>query len=269
VPELPEVEAVARSLHPLVAGKTILCVRVLHAIAVKPQSAAHLKRVVQGRRVEGVERRGKYLLLRLDRGWVVLHFRLDGQLVWFDSRRVAGHIDVTFEFSHGTLGFVDRRHFGRVQYLAHAEDSRGIGSLGVDALSPAFTERKLEELAGKARGPLKLFLLDQARIAGLGNIYSSESLWRARLDPRRHANRLSRAELRRLHNSIVYVLRAALECCTHPAPNFRDAEWWFQGLERIMRVYQLEGRPCRRCGKKIKRIEQGGRSTFFCPRCQR
>jgi formamidopyrimidine-DNA glycosylase len=269
VPELPEVEAVARSLRPLVVGKTIRRVRVLHAIAVKPQFATFLKRAVEGRRVEEVERRGKYLLLRLDHGWVVLHFRLDGQLVWFDSRRVTGHIDVALEFSRGTLGFVDRRHFGRVQYLARVEDSRGISALGVDALSPAFTPRKLAELAAAARRPLKLFLLDQTRIAGLGNIYSSESLWRARLDPRRRADRLAPLELRRLHNSIVYVLRAALECCTHPAPNFRDAQWWFQGLERILRVYQLEGRPCRRCGKRIKRIEQGGRSTFFCPRCQR
>jgi formamidopyrimidine-DNA glycosylase len=244
-------------------------VRVLHAIAVKPQSSAHLKRTVEGRRVEAVERRGKYLLLRLDRGWVVLHFRLDGQLVWFDSGRVTGHIDVALEFNNGTLGFVDRRHFGRVQFLARLEDSRGISALGVDALSPAFTPRKLVELAAAARRPLKPFLLDQARIAGLGNIYSSESLWRARIDPRRSADQLTLAELRRLHNSIVYVLRAALECCTHPAPNFRDAEWWFQGLERILRVYQLEGRPCRRCGRKIKRIEQGGRSTFFCSRCQR
>jgi formamidopyrimidine-DNA glycosylase len=268
VPELPEVEAVARSLRPLVASRTIQRVRVLHAIAVKPQSAAHLKRAVEGQRVEAVERRGKYFLLRMDHGWVVLHFRLDGQLVWFDSGRVTGHIDVALEFSHGTLGFVDQRHFGRVQYLARVEDSGGISALGMDALSPAFTPRKLEELAAEARRPLKLFLLDQARIAGLGNIYSSESLWRARLDPRRHTNRLTAAELRRLHNSIVYVLRAALECCTHPAPNFRDAEWWFEGLERILRVYQLEGRPCRRCGKKIKRIEQGGRSTFFCPQCQ-
>ena len=120
-----------------------------------------------------------------------------------------------------------------------------------------------------SRRPLKLFLLDQARIAGLGNIYSSEALWRAGLDPRRRAHRVTAVEARCLHKGIVGVLRRALECCLDPAPNFRDPRWWFQGLERILGVYDREGAPCRRCGKKIRRVEQGGRSTYFCPRCQR
>jgi formamidopyrimidine-DNA glycosylase len=236
---------------------------------VRPQSPALLRRSVKGRRVEAVERRGKYLLLRLDRGWVTLHFRLDGQLVWFDTPRVTGHIDVTFEFAAGTLGFVDRRHFGRVHFLRRVEDASGIRGLGVDPVSREFTRLLFQEILAGARRPLKLLLMDQARIAGLGNIYSSESLWRARLDPRRRANCATPAEARRLHNSIVYVLRRALEYCSHPAPNFRDPKWWFQGLERILRVYQLAGEPCRRCGERIRRIEQGGRSTFFCPGCQR
>jgi formamidopyrimidine-DNA glycosylase len=269
VPELPEVEAVARSLRPLVVDRTIRRCRVLHEIAVRPQSPTLLRHRVEGRRVAAVERRGKYLLLRLDRGWVALHFRLDGQLVWFDSPRVTGHIDVAFEFGTGTLGFVDRRHFGRVQFLRWVEEASGIRSLGVDPLSREFTARLLWKMLASARRPLKLLLMDQSRIAGLGNIYSSESLWRAKLDPRRRANRLTPAEARRLHNSIVYVLRRALECCRNPAPDFRDPKWWFQGLERILRVYQLAGRSCRRCEKRIQRIEQGGRSTFFCPGCQR
>jgi formamidopyrimidine-DNA glycosylase len=269
VPELPEVEAVARSLRPLVAGRKIRRCRVLHEIAVRPQSAAHLQRSVQARRVMAVERRGKYLLLRLDRGWIALHFRLDGQLVWFDSPRLSGHVDVALEFATGTLGFVDRRHFGRVQFLQSLKEASGIQALGVDPLSPEFTSRFLQKLLSAADRPLKLLLMDQTRIAGLGNIYSSESLWRAKLDPRRRTNRVSPMEVRRLHNSIVYVLWRALECCSHPAPDFRDANWWFQGLERILRVYQLAGKRCRRCGKRIRRLEQGGRSTFFCPGCQR
>jgi formamidopyrimidine-DNA glycosylase len=269
VPELPEVEAVARSLRPLVVGRKIQRCRVLHGIAVQPQSPSILQRSVNGRRVKAVERRGKYLLLRMDRGWVALHFRLDGQLVWFDTPRVTGHIDVAFEFAAGTLGFVDRRHFGRVQFLRRIEDASGIRALGVDPLSRDFTPRLLAEMLAESRRPLKLLLMDQARIAGLGNIYASESLWRAKLNPRRRANRVTRAEARRLHNSIVYVLRRALECCSHPAPDFRDPKWWFQGLEQILRVYQLAGEPCQRCGERIRRIEQGGRSTFFCPGCQR
>ncbi len=278
MPELPEVEAVARTLRRRVAGQRVVRCRVLHSIAVRPQSPATLRRGVEGQRIEGVERRGKYLLLRLARGCVALHFRLDGQLVWFDSparstggrpRRPARHIDVAFELTGGTLGFVDRRHFGRVQWLARAEDSPGIRNLGIDPLSPGFTPERVQTLLGKARRALKLLLMDQTRIAGLGNIYASEALWRARLDPRRRAARLSPQEARRLHKAIVYVLRRALECCLHPAPDFRNPEWWFSGVEKALRVYDREGRPCRRCRGRIRRIEQGGRSTYFCPCCQK
>ncbi len=279
MPELPEVEAVARTLRPLVRGQTIVRCRVIHAIAVRPRGPARLRRSVEGQRIESVERRGKYLLLRLSRGFVVLHFRLDGQLVWFDSPKAsssrprqaaAGHIDVAFELRSGTLGFVDRRHFGRVQWLASPEDLSGIRGLGMDPLSRRCTPEKLRELLAGARRPVKLLLMDQTRLAGLGNIYSNEALWHARLDPRRRAAGLAPHEARRLHKSIVYVLRRALECCLHPAPDFRDPGWWFQGLEKMLRVYGRETRPCRRrCGGRVRRIEQGGRSSYFCPTCQR
>jgi formamidopyrimidine-DNA glycosylase len=278
MPELPEVEAVARSLRPVVRGQKILRCHVLHPIAVRPQSPATLRRRVARKRIESVERRGKYLLLRLSHGCLIMHFRLDGQLFWFDAhgnspralrRRDAPHIDVAFELPSGTLGFVDRRHFGRVQWLERAEDSPGISALGMDPLSREFTVRRLQELLGNSRRPLKLLLMDQWRIAGLGNIYSSEALWHARLDPRRVARRVQAREARRLHKAIVYVLHRALECCLSPAPDFRDPEWWFQGLEKIVRVYDREGRGCRRCRGTIRRIKQGGRSSYYCPGCQR
>jgi formamidopyrimidine-DNA glycosylase len=257
-------------------GRAIRRCRVIHPIAVRPSSgrgghraAQQLIRKLRSRRVRAVERRGKYLLLRLDRGCVVLHFRLDGQLVWFDSPKTTGHVDVAFKFRRGTLGFADRRHFGRVQWLAAPEDLPGIRALGIDPLSRRFTPAVLHSLLRSSRRPLKLFLLDQDKIAGLGNIYSSEALWRARLDPRRPACRTRPAEARRLHKAIVAVLRRALECCLHPAPDFRDPGWWFQGLEKVLRVYGREGKPCRRCGSPVKRIAQGGRSTFTCLRCQR
>jgi len=275
MPELPEVEAVARALRPLVEGRTIRRARVLHPIAVRPSSGRGARRAAQdlvarlrGRWITRVGRRGKYLLLELDRGCVVMHFRLDGQLVWFDSHTLAGHVDVALDLDSGTLGFVDRRHFGRVQHFTQPDDLPGIRALGVDPLTPEFTAEKLADILRSSR-PLKLLLLDQARIAGLGNIYSSEALWRARLDPRRRAHRVLPAEARRLHKAIVAVLLRALECCLHPAPDFRDPGWWFQGLEEILRVYGREGKPCRRCGAAVRRIEQGGRSTYACFRCQK
>lgn len=269
MPELPEVESVARALRPLVRGRRIQRCEVLHAIAVRPQSAATLRRRLEGRRVDQVERRGKYLLLRLDDGCAVLHFKLDGQLVWFDDRRVNGHIDVALHFPHGTLGFVDRRHFGRVLWFRAPEEVPGIRALGSDPLSRGFTLDYLQGLIGKSHRPMKLLLMDQTRVAGLGNIYASESLWRARISPRRLSHRVRPEEVRRLHKAIVDVLRRALECCLEPAPDFRNPEWWFQGLERILGVYNRAGKACRRCGTRIRRVEQGGRSSYYCPSCQR
>jgi len=276
MPELPEVEAVARALRPFVRGQMIRRCRVIHPIAVRPGSgrgakkaAELLERQALGSSVRAVNRRGKYLLLLLDRGAIVIHFRLDGHLLWFDSPKTSGHVDVALEFPRGTLGFADRRHFGRVQWIESLDDIPGIRRLGVEPFSKNFTPHALSEKMRASRLPLKLFLLDQMKIAGIGNIYSSEAMWLARINPRRRAHRISDSEARRLHKAIVRVLRRALECCLHPAPDFRDANWWFQGLERILNVYGREGKGCRRCRQPIRRVEQCGRSTYFCARCQK
>ena len=279
MPELPEVEAVARTLRSFVQGQRIRSVHVLHPIAVKPQAASHLARLATGRLIARVERKGKYVLLVLDRGLLTLHFRLDGQLTWFASEselleranvRTNGvHVDVAFEFRKGVLGFADRRHFGRVYAFDSHEGCPGITSLGVDALSRDFTVPRFRGLLAASVRPVKDFLLDQTRVAGLGNIYSCESLWHARLDPRRKANSLKQEEARLLHKAIVSVLKRALECCLQPPPDFRDPQWWFQGLEKILRVYGRQGKPCRRCGAAIRRIEQSNRSTYCCLRCQK
>ncbi len=279
MPELPEVEAVVRTLRPLLQGRRIRCVHVFHPIATKPQAASRVARHAHGRRIRTVDRKGKYVLVALDRGLLTMHFRLDGQLLWFSNGKEllesankgekGVHVDVALELDKGVLGFADRRHFGRVHAWESASDCPGLSMLGIDALSRDFTSRRFAELLSASKRPLKDFLLDQARVAGLGNIYSCESLWHARLDPRRRANALKPQESRLLHKAIVSVLARALECCLHPAPDFRDPEWWFQGLESILRAYGREGKPCRRCGEPIRRIAQGGRSTYYCGRCQK
>lgn len=279
MPELPEVEAVVRTLRPLVEGRRIRCVHVLHAIATKPQGAAYLARFVARKRIRLVERKGKYVLLVLDQGLLTLHFRLDGQLLWFSTAKEfleranqgedGVHVDVAFELDKGVLGFADRRHFGRVHAWESIDKCPGLVALGIDALASDFSAARLSEMLAASKRPLKEFLLDQTRVAGIGNIYSCESLWHARLNPRRRANTLKREEARRLHKAIVSVLARALECCLHPAPDFRDPHWWFQGLEKILRAYGREGKPCRRCGEPIRRIAQGGRSTYCCRRCQK
>ena len=279
MPELPEVEAVVRTLRPLVQGRRIRCVHVFHPIVTKPQVASHLARHAQGRRISSVQRQGKYILLVLDRGLLTMHFKLDGQLLWFANTKEllqranqsenGVHVDVALELDNGVLGFADRRHFGRLHAWESPEACPGLAVLGVDALSRDFTASRLTQLLADSRRPLKDFLLDQSHVAGIGNIYSCESLWHARLNPRRRTNTLKPQEARRLHKAIVSVLSRALECCLHPTPDFRDPEWWFQGLERILRAYGREGKPCRRCGEPIQRIAQGSRSTYLCGHCQK
>jgi formamidopyrimidine-DNA glycosylase len=279
MPELPEVEAVIQTLRPLIQGRRIRCVHVLHPIVTKPQTAELVARSGENRRVHLVERKGKYVLLQFDRGLLTMHFRLDGQLLWFSNGKEflkranqsenGVHVDVAFELDNGVLGFADRRHFGRVHVWESADKCPGLVGLGIDALSPEFTTRRFSELLAGSKRPLKEFLLDQTRVAGIGNIYSCESMWNARLNPRRRSNTLKREEAGRLHKAIVSVLKRALECCLHPAPDFRDPAWWFQRLEKILRVYDREGNPCRRCGQPIRRIAQSGRSTYYCGHCQK
>src|SRR5437016_14214001 len=234
MPELPEVEAVARTLRPLVQSRRIRCVHVFHPIATKPQTASHVARHAQGQRIIILDREGKYLLLILGHGLLTMHFRLDGQLLWFangkellkranqDKSNV--HVDVALELDKGVLGFADRRHFGRLHFWESVDGCPGLSVLGIDALSREFTSHRFAAMLSASKRPLKDFLLDQSRVAGIGNIYSCESLWQARLDPRRRANTLKPREVRRLHKAIVSVLARALECCLHPAPNFRDPE---------------------------------------------
>lgn len=280
MPELPEVEAVARTLRPLVLGQRIRCVHVFHPIVTRPQPAAKLAKICQGRHIQEVRRHGKYLFLELNRGLLEMHFRFDGQLIWFSSAKELlaranhgtenrVHVDVALEFPEGVLGFADGRHFGRVHAWESAEECVPLQRLGVDAFSPEFTTQFLAAKLSASRRPLKEFLLDQARVAGIGNIYSSEALWHAALSPRRAANSLSAKESAKLHKAIVSVLRCALKCCLEPAPSFRDPDWWFQGIDKILRTYQREDLPCKRCGNPIQRIEQGGRSTYCCTNCQK
>jgi formamidopyrimidine-DNA glycosylase len=270
MPEAPEVEAVARALRPRILGQTIRLCRVVHPIAVKPQAPALLAKLLRGNRIGEVARVGKYLVLRLARGVLTFHFKFDGQILLFDAPPPRGvHVDVLLTLDRVNLGFVDQRHLGRMNWYESVAASPSLSKLGVDIFSNQFTPAALAAVLKNSRLAVKLLLTDQFKIAGLGNIYSSETLWHARLNPRRNANRLAPVEMRRLHKAIVSTAHRALECCSNPPPDFHNPEWWFSDLTPMLRVYGREGERCRRCGGTIKRIQQGGRSSFFCPRCQR
>ena len=270
MPEAPEVEAVVRALRSHVVGQTIRKCRIIHPIAVKPQTPAPLRKLLRENRIEEVSRIGKYLILGLAHGILAFHFKFDGQILLFDAAPARSvHVDVLLVLDKVTLGFVDPRHLGRMNWHESVEATPALKKLGVDIFSNEFTSAAFHAILKKSHLAVKLLLTDQTKLAGLGNIYSSEALWHARLSPRRRANRLTSEETRRLHKAIVSTARRALECCSHPPPDFRNPEWWFSDLTPILRVYGREGERCRRCGGTIKRIQQGGRSSFFCPRCQR
>jgi formamidopyrimidine-DNA glycosylase len=281
MPELPEVEAVAISLRPLVEKRRIRSIEVFHPIAVLPQSASHVSTLLTGRRIESVQRKGKYLFLELDNGAAIeMHFRFDGHLIHLSNAKEldvrankktdAGvHIDVALELDKGILAFADGRHLGRVHAWSSLAACPPYNELGIDAMSPEFTAKAFAQLTSKSRRPLKEFLLDQSRIAGVGNIYSCEALWHAKISPFGPANSLKPNEARALYKAIVSVFRHALQLCLDPAPDFTDADWWFQGIEGILRVYQREGEPCKRDGHPIKRTTKGNRSTYFCAHCQK
>jgi formamidopyrimidine-DNA glycosylase len=281
MPELPEVEAVAISLRPIVTKRQIRSVEVFHLIAVLPQTAAHVSKLLTERRIESVQRKGKYLFLVLDNDAAIeMHFRFDGQLIRFANakevearanKKTEGgvHVDIALELDKGVLAFADGRHLGRVHAWKSLADCPPYNALGIDAMSPEFTAKAFADLLGKSRRPLKEFLLDQSKIAGVGNIYSCEALWHAKISPFRLANSLKPQEARELYRTIVSVLRRALQSCLNPPPNFSDANWWFQGIDEILRVYQREGEPCKRDGHPIQRTTKGNRSTYFCAHCQK
>ena len=263
MPELPEVEYAAGIARQAIAGQVITAVRVLHRSQRRGLPPGAARRVV-GDRVLGIERRGKYQLLRLTSGrTLVVHFRMTGDwVVLSPDEPVPAAARVILSCADGTrLVLHDSRALSTV-ILAEPDETL-LAGLGPDATDPAFSPVWLGERLAKRRGPIKPALLDQAVVAGVGNIYASEALWYARIDPRTPASALGRAQRTRLVNAIRRVMRKALE---RPYRYYEDA-----GVSDALRfnVYDREGAPCRRCRKPIKRIVQAGRSTYFCSHCVR
>lgn len=267
MPELPEVEAVCSRIRPDVVGKRISRVLILRPGSTLPQSPEVLEQVA-GRTIRGVERRGKNIALWLSGGLAVrVHLRMTGDLrVLPDARLHGASARVIFGLSQGrALAFNDPRALGRVHLHTKQELEEMFQKLGVEPLSPGFSPDLLGSLTRRSRLAVKLFLLDQGRIAGVGNIYAAEALFRSGIDPRKPADRLRGPRIARLHNAIVAVLGDAVESTrkvyAHP-DGFAEAEWF------ECAVYGREGEPCIRCGRRVRRIRQGARSTYFCPGCQ-
>jgi len=260
MPELPEVETIVRGLRESIAGARIEKLQVID-----PRISLPEKKII-GKRISAIERRGKYIVFRLSpSGSLIFHLRMSGRLLRICPEGEGKYSRLVLHLDDGVLRFVNPRRLGTVEY---AEDGFP-HTLGVDPLAEGFTIRRLRSLLGKSRSPIKAFLMDQKRIAGLGNIYASEALWRAGIDPRRPADRISLAEAKRLREGVVSVLNEAIEHMGTTFSAYRTADGEEGGFQGFLAVYGKDGEACPRCGEKIVRIKQGGRSTYFCPRCQK
>lgn len=272
MPELPEVETIVRELNAALPGRAVREVEVFRRDALGGVPPRAFRDALAGRRFGPVGRRGKFLLFRLEpAGHLVAHLRMTGKFILSPPLPVPRpHHRVWFHLQDGgLLVFQDLRCFGTLHVVERPEDAPGLRKLGLDPCAPGFTAAWLARALAQSRAPLKHWLMDQTRIAGLGNIYACEALFAARLSPRRPARRVSAAEARRLRNAIRAVLGRAIRKNGTTISDFARVDEKLGEFQRYLRVYGREGEPCPACGGPIARIRQQQRSTFFCPECQR
>jgi len=288
MPELPEVETVCRQLEPEVEGRRVERLEVDDPRWCRPAPPAELEAAVAGRTIKSLGRRGKYLLLGLNGGrTLVMHLRMTGNLVLvegedrldpsegmrlYEAERSTSerHLRARFVLDDGReLWFTDPRRFGEALLLGDDElDAHFASRLGVEPLSDEFTAALLGELAAGRRAPLKSFLLDQKGVAGIGNIYADEALFRARLHPLSPAGSMRPGHLEALRDGIVAALEAGIDGGGASIDDYRDGRGEKGRMQDEFLVHTREGEPCPRGDGTVERIVVSGRSTYFCPRCQ-
>lgn len=262
MPELPEVETVVRTLRPLLAGR-----RILNAEFGKSRvligSAAKVVEALAGRRVESIERHGKFIAIRLDKGWLVVHLGMTGKLLV--GGELTKHTHAIFTLDRGTLIYDDPRQFGRIEYGDELPAR-------VAALGPEPLEVSLDEFTRRVkqrRSPIKAVLLNQAVVRGVGNIYADEALFRAGVRPKRVAASLAKDCVARIYAAMREVLAEAIESRGSSVSDYVDAEGNRGSFQDAHRVYQRTGEPCVVCGAPIRRTIVAQRGTHYCPKCQR
>jgi formamidopyrimidine-DNA glycosylase len=259
VPELPEVETVVRTVAPYLTGRRILSARFTSKFVTPGNRAATLEKNLPGRKIVSVERRGKFIVIQLDEGILSIHLGMTGRLLV--SGKPGTHTYGVFTLDDGELLYDDPRQFGKIEW-----NPKRVAKLGPEPLGISLEDFQ-KRLKRKAR--IKPLLLNQAFLAGLGNIYVDESLFAAGIHPLASADRVSGARAAKLHQAIREILTEAIAAGGSSISDYVDAEGrrgWFQVQHR---VYGREGEACRACGGKIKKIVVGQRGTHFCPKCQK
>jgi formamidopyrimidine-DNA glycosylase len=271
MPELPEVETIRRQLAPHLEGRTILRADVLDSRWTRPNPPGATEEHLSGALVRRVARAGKYMVWELSgERFLLLHLRMTGALL-LDPSAEPLHTRVRMELdgAHRLL-YVDPRRFGTGHLLhgAVARDAYLAARIGVEPLTPAFTAQYLRRAARGRTAPVKAFLLDQRRIAGVGNIYADEALFRAGIHPLRPAGRLTGAQLGRLRSAIEEALQEGIDAKGASIDDFRHIDGARGSFQDRFLVHRRAGEPCPRCGTTIRKLVVGGRGTYVCERCQ-
>jgi formamidopyrimidine-DNA glycosylase len=269
VPELPEVETIRRHLAPVVEGRVLERLEILDPRWCDPAAPSELADAVEGRRVKRLARRGKWLILELaDEVHLVMHLRMTGNLILADE---APYTRVRFGLDSGErVLFTDPRRFGTGVVLLgdEARDDYFSTRVGVEPLDPEFTPDALRAAAAGRKQPVKAFLLNQERVAGVGNIYADEALFRVRIHPLRPVGTLKRAQIAELRDAVVTVLNDGIDSKGASIDDFRNPDGAKGSFQDRFLVHLREGEPCVRCGRTIKKIRAAGRGTYVCERCQ-
>jgi formamidopyrimidine-DNA glycosylase len=274
MPELPEVEHVVRALSAVVTGRRILSAQ-LNLKRIAPGiSRPAFDRQLRNAVITDVGRRGKYILFKLESGHILTtHLRMTGKFVSLTTdQSLPPYAHVVFYLDDDRrLVFCDMRQFGRMNIFKDPlRPPKELKTLAPEPLSDDFTEDYFLQTLSRSRRPLKHLLLDQTRVLGLGNIYAVEALFLAGVNPMKAANKLSKPRARKLYQAIRDVLQEAIDAGSTLRIDLADGNGsYFATPERFWRVYEREGEPCDRCATPIKRVVQGGRSTYFCPQCQK
>lgn len=274
MPELPEVETVRRTLEPRLVGKTISNVETVTGKIIKQPDLAEFCAGIQGREVAALKRRGKYLLLELSGDkTLVVHLRMTGQFTYCrpESKREK-HTHVVFTLSDGhELRYVDIRQFGEMHLLPAGEYSSiyGLSSLGPEPLGEEFSREGFSHcLAGK-KTKIKALLLDQTFLAGMGNIYVDEALFRAGVHPERPANRLTVEEAGAVYSAVIEVLAEGIQHRGTSIKDYVDGDGRSGSFQERLKAYGRAGEPCCHCGHSLEKAKVAGRTSVFCPQCQR
>lgn len=273
MPELPEAETIARDLSGRVVGATVTGVHVVHPDILGPGlTADHFARTLTGRKIIEVGRRAKNVIITFDQKHILLvNLGMTGRLVVSDAPRAGElrHVAVRFDLDDGrALLYDDIRRFGRMELHTPESWATREATLGVEPLSDSFTGDRLFDLTRRSRSPIRNWLLDQRHVAGIGNIYANEALFRAGILPTRPTNSLTREEAARLHDALRDVLQEAIAARGTTLSDYRDASGEAGAFSPRLKVYGREGQPCPVCGTPIQRVVLSNRSAFYCPHCQ-